>query len=183
MAEKIVRLKELVEKKARQFGKFTLASDLKSNHYFDLKKVLLDPEGAGLISESILDLLVANKIWFIGGYGLGSSLIVAEVILTSRRRDKPIFGFIVREEIKSHGTQKLIEGYLGWGVAIVDDVISTGGAILKAISAVQAKGYKVAMVLAILDRQLGGSKELQRRGYNFKARLRADSSSGEIFIN
>lgn len=182
MAERTERLKELVEKKARHYGDFTLASGQKADHYFDLKNVLLDPEGASLIGESIFDVLVANNIWLVGGYGLGGSLIVAEVITTSFQKEgKPIFGFLVREEIKNHGTQKQIEGYLGRDVAIVDDVLSTGGSVFKAIEAVEKKKYSVAIVVVILDRQLGGSEELRRRGYNLKAFFRADPT-GEIYI-
>lgn len=178
MNENLVRLKELVEKKARQYGIFTLAAGEKVNHYFDLKKVLFDPEGAHLIGKSIFDFLENNKIVAIGGYGLGASLIVANVILIGYQEGKPILGFTVREGAKDHGTQKQIEGYLGWGLAIVDDVISTGKAIFKAISAVEARGYKVTIVIAALDRQLGGSEKLRQKGYNFQALLKADYLGG-----
>ena len=71
---------------------------------------------------------------------------------------------------------------VGSKVAIDDDVISTGAAIFRAIGIIEGKGYKVAKVRAILDRQLGGSKELQRKGYDFRAILRADAF-GKIYIN
>jgi len=97
---------------------------------------------------------------------------------------KPIPGFIVRAETKEHGTQGRIEGYLpkGGKVAITDDVVTTGGSLLKAIEAAEAEGCQVVKVVALLDRHQGGSDELKLRGYDFTAILSA-GPSGEIYIN
>jgi orotate phosphoribosyltransferase len=64
-----------------------------------------------------------------------------------------------------------IEGHLapGMKVAIVDDVVTRGGSIFKAIEAVENIGCKVVKVVAIVDRHEGGSDKLLSDGYDFVA--------------
>jgi len=91
---------------------------------------------------------------------------------------RPIPSFIERSAVKDHGTMKMIEGYVpgeGAPVAIVEDVITKGGATIKAIGIAEAAGCKVVRVIALLDRHAGGSDEVQQRGYNFSAVLHADA--------
>ena len=66
-------------------------------------------------------------------------------------------GFWVRNNVKSHGTQKLIEGKLkrGMRVVIVDDVFTQGKSALKAVDAVRTQDCKVVLVLALVDRLRG----------------------------
>ena len=82
-------------------------------------------------------------------------------------------GFIVRKEAKGHGTAQLIEGPLPAGakVAVVDDTCTTGGSLFHAIGAVEAAGGAVSLVVAVLDRNEGGSQALRERGYPFAALL------------
>ena len=116
-----------------------------------------------------------------GGMSIGADPIAASVAVVSQLEGKPIPAFIVRAGVKEHGTQKRIEGPLKAGsrVAIVDDVITTGGSVLRAIEAAEAEGCRVVKVVALLDRQQGGADEIRRRGYDFAAILSADAS-GEV---
>ncbi len=177
----LIKLKLMIDQKARRLGHFTLASQEEAGIYYDIKKLLLDPQGITLISEIVSDYLCNTGIEIdaIGGHGLGGSLIIPEVLSRMQAKNKPIPGFIVRDEVKDHGTRELIEGSLekGWRVAIIDDVLSTGRTVLKTIQTVIEKGAKVTVVTAILDRrQYGGSIKLLRNGYTFKAFLTVDSS-------
>jgi len=72
--------------------------------------------------------------------------------------------FIVRKETKAHGTQKRIEGGLAPGtrVAIVEDVMTTGGSALEAIVEVEKAGAKVEKVYCLVDREEGG-EELRKK--------------------
>ena len=195
------RLKELVEKRARQYGEFTLVSGQPATHYFDAKQVLCDPEGVYLIGKGIYELLVwrilgfviRRKVAAIGGEGIGGRAIVSAVVAYSYLKRKPICGFEVvrREELRKddpqrgEGAEYVIKGHLpppGSKVAIFDDVLTTGGSILKAIKAAEDRGCRAAIVGGILDRQQGGSAELRRRGYRVKSFLRADST-GNVYIN
>ena len=171
MEGELERLLELVKEKSLQFGDFTLTSGLKSSYYFDGWMTSLWPEGAYLLGKKIFELIKEAGIEAIGGPTLGADPIVAAVALISHLEGKPIPAFIVRREPKKHGTQRYIEGHLpkGGRVAIVDDVITTGGSIFRAIEAVEAEGCQVGKVIVLLDRNQGGSEELRRRGYDFNA--------------
>ncbi|MDD5093823.1 MAG: orotate phosphoribosyltransferase [Dehalococcoidia bacterium] len=181
--ESMKRLQELIKEKSFRYGDFTLASGLKSSYYFDGRLTTLWPEGAYLVGKKVFDLIKNAGIDAIGGMTLGADPIVASVALLSHMEGKPIPAFIVRKETKDHGTKRLIEGHLpaGGTVAIVDDVITTGGSIFRSIEAVEALGCRVGKVVVVLDRNQGGADDLRRRGYDFVALLKADAD-GQIEI-
>jgi len=162
-------------------GDFTLSSGLKTSYYFDGRMVTLRPEGAYLIGRRIFRILVRAGVEAVGGMTVGADPIVTAVALVSHLEGKPIPAFIVRGGGKEHGAQKRIEGPLKAGsqVAIVDDTITTGGSVLRAIEAVESEGCQVIKVVVLLDRQQGGSNEIKRRGYDFSSILTADSA-GEV---
>lgn len=152
-------------------GDFTLASGKKSNHYFEGKRLTLHPEGADLIGREVLDRLAETEVEAIGGLAMGAFPIVTATAVISYQEGKAIPTFIVREEPKEHGTKRQIEGHFTAGskVAIVDDVITTGGSVLKAIKTVEAANCQVVKVIVIVDRHEGGSDELKNEGYDFTA--------------
>jgi len=165
------------------YGDFTLSSGLKSDHYYDGKKVTLSPEGAYWVGKAIFDELADIDIDAIGGLAIGAVPIVSAVSLVSHLEGKPIPAFIVREEAKEHGTKKKIEGHLKEGsrVAIVDDVITRGGSVRKAIEAAEGMNCKVVKVIVIVDRHEGGSDQLKNEGYDFTAIIHL-WPSGEVTI-
>lgn len=154
-------------------GEFTLSSGLKSNRYFEGKKVTLVPDGAYEVGKVIFDELAEIAIDAVGGLATGAYPIVTAVATVSHLEGKPIPSFVVREVPKEHGTMRKIEGCFkeGYRVAIVDDVLTTGGSVIKAIEAVEAANCKVVKVIVLVDRHEGGSDELKRRGYDFTAIL------------
>ena len=177
------RLLEVFKEKAVLKGDFTLSSGLKSACYFDGRMVTLWPEGAYLIGKKILEIVSKAGAEAVGGMTLGADPMVAAVAVVSQMEGKPMPAFLVRKEPKKHGTQRLIEGHLTKGarVAIVDDVITTGGSVLRAIEAAEAEGCKVVKVVVVLDRHQGGADELKRRGYDFTAILSA-GAEGEVSL-
>lgn len=152
-------------------GDFTLTSGKKSHHYFEGKRLTLHPEGAYWVGKAMFDELTQVGVEAVGGVAVGGYSIVAAVALVSYLEGKPIPSFIVREQAKEHGTQRQIEGHFQAGsrVAIVDDVITTGGSVKKAIQAVEAANGKVVKVIVIVDRHEGGSDQLKNEGYDFSA--------------
>lgn len=165
-------------------GEYALSSGRKSDRgYFDGKMVTLSPKGAYHVGKAVFDELVAIDVDAVGGLVIGAALIVSALAAVSYQEGRPIHTFIVREESKRHGTQKEIEGHLrpGSRVAIVDDVITTGTSIFKAIRAVEAMGCKVVKIIALVDRHEGGSDELRRKGYEVTAFL-AFKESGEVAV-
>jgi orotate phosphoribosyltransferase len=165
----------LVRQKALKFGHFTLASGRKATYYLDGKQVTLDPTGARLVAEGLLDLLTAGPMpKAIGGMSIGADPITASVVTMSAIRGTPLVGFMVRKEPKGHGTNQFIEGPVQPGdtAVIVEDVVTTGGSSLQAIERAEAFGLKITGVLAIIDRMEGGAQAFERLGYPFSSLLR-----------
>ncbi len=163
----------LIRHKALKYGSFTLASGKKASYYLDGKQVTLDPTGAKLIAEGILDLLAEDMPEAVGGMSIGADPITAAVVTMSALRGTPLRGFMVRKEPKGHGTNRFIEGPVqpGERAVIVEDVVTTGGSSLKAIERVEEFGMKVAGVIAIVDRMEGGREAFESRGYRLQSLL------------
>jgi len=171
------RLLEYTKEHAVLRGDFTLASGARAKFFFDMKMVTLSPEGSYLVGKIIFDMLKGTEVAAVGGLTLGTDPIVAAVSVVSYMEGAPLPAFIERGAVKDHGTMKNIEGYMpakGLSVAIVEDVITKGGATMKAVEIAEATGCKVAKVIALLDRHAGGSEEVRRRGYDFSALLHSD---------
>jgi orotate phosphoribosyltransferase len=142
---------------------FQLSSGKTSPYYLDGKRTTLDPRGALLVGRLCVERLKGRGISAVGGLTLGADPIALAVALTSALQNEPIRAFIVRKEPKGHGTQHWIEGGLepGSRVAVVEDVVTSGRSICLAIQRVKEAGHAVAAVLAIVDREEGGSKAVE----------------------
>ena len=167
------RLIELLKRDALRTGQFTLASGRTSHYYVDGRKVTLSAEGAETIASQVLDVLADRpEIAAVGGLTMGADPIVgATLALAPSRGRGDLRGFLVRKETKGHGTGRLVEGPLdpGQSVAILDDVATTGGSSLQAVSAVEAMGAKVACVIVVLDRLEGAADAFAAKGLPFYA--------------
>ena len=167
------RLLTLLRSKALKHGSFVLASGSESSYYINAKMVTLDPEGTELVGKVVMELLDGNGVQAIGGLTMGADPIVTAVARQSYEERRPIPAFIVRKEPKSHGDSMLIEGPLPEGggvkVAIVDDVVTKGGSILKAVKAAESEGCIVVKVIALVDRLEGGGEAIREAGYDFAA--------------
>jgi len=180
------RIWELAKEHAALRGEFTLGSGLQSSYFFDMKMLTTLPEARYIIGEEIFEILGDAEIVAVGGLGIGGALMVGSVGLISDLKGYPLPTFVVRDDRKEHGTEKHIEGNLprrrGARVAIVDDVITTGGSVSRAIERVENEGCKVVKVVVLLDRHQGGSNKLKREGYDFTAILHSDAS-GEVTVD
>ena len=106
------RLREIIEEKSLITGRtFTLASGRTSSFFVNLKQTMLDPEGANLLADLILDVLEAQGIHNIGGLEMGAVPLVSAVCTKSFERF-PVNAFFVRKSVKDHGAAKLIDGLL-----------------------------------------------------------------------
>lgn len=169
------RLKELLLEKSYREGTFTLTSGKTSDFYVDGKQTTLDAEGSYLCGRLLFELIRQSPepIGAVGGMTLGADPLVTAVSLVSYINKNPIPAFIVRKEAKGHGTGNFIEGKQnlpsGCLVALVEDVVTTGGTLLKVIERVENEGFKVGMVATVVDRQEGGTEALAEQGYPLKA--------------
>ena len=161
------RLRKLLIEKAVRFGDFTLSSGRKSTHYIDCKQVTLDAEGAFLTACVVLDHLAGVEFEALGGPSLGADPIVGAAAAESFRRGQPIAAFIVRKEPKKHGTARFIEGILppNSQVVLIDDVVTSGGSLIKAARVVEEMGCRVVKLIAIVDRMEEKLPEMS--GYDF----------------
>lgn len=169
------RLKEILLEKSYREGTFTLTSGKTSDFYIDGKQTTLDAEGAYLCGKLLFDLIQeeSTPVEAVGGMTLGADPLVTAVSVVSHLERQPIPAFIVRKEAKGHGTGNYIEGLknmnAGCRVAIVEDVVTTGGTLLKVIDRVEAAGFVVGLVVTIVERQEGGTEVLLEKGYPLKA--------------
>ncbi len=150
---------------------FTLSSGKRSTYYFDCKRVTLFSPAVPLIGKAIWEKIEEEEIHAVGGLTLGADPLVLAVCAYAGLKGIPVEGFIVRKEPKQHGTQRWIEGYVspGMRVLIVDDVVTTGGSVLKAIERAEEAGLEVARVVVLVDREEGGREAIVSRGYAFSA--------------
>ena len=141
---------------------FTLASGRKSNYYFNCKPTTLDPEGMNLIGEIIFDMLKDAPVTAAGGLTLGADPIANALAVISYQKGKPIKSFIVRKDVKDHGTKSAVEGNVSPGekVAIIDDVITTGGSTITAIEQARKAGLVIDRVITLIDREEGGRENI-----------------------
>jgi orotate phosphoribosyltransferase len=169
------RLKQIILEKSYREGTYLLTSGKESDFYIDGKQTTLDAEGAYLCGKLLFEMIQNNpqKIDAVGGMTLGADPIVTAVSLVSFLEKAPIPAFIVRKESKKHGTEAYLEGQSNLPeaavVALVEDVVTTGGTLLKVIDRVEAQGYHVGLVATIVDRQEGGGEALAARGYELRA--------------
>ena len=174
MPTRYPQLAELLKQKSLRWGRFVLASGRVSDYYIDGKLTSLDPLGATLIADAILKEIEGLPVDAVGGMDMGATPIVGAIAVRSHQTGRPLPTFVARKEVKGHGTKKDIEGPLPpppCKVAIVDDVVTTGDSILKAIDAAQARGCEVVLAISVLDRNAGASENLARRGIPYRPLL------------
>jgi orotate phosphoribosyltransferase len=170
------RLGEIILARSFKYSEdppFTLASGRKSNFYFNCKPTTLDPEGMNLIGAIIFDMLKDTDITAAGGLTLGADPIANALCVISYQKGKPIKSFIVRKDVKDHGTKSAIEGNIepGEKVVIIDDVITTGGSTITAIEQARKAGFIVEMVVTLIDREEGGRENILQHIDNIKSIL------------
>lgn len=167
MTDHSVLVALLAERSAKR-GQFTLASGKQSKYYIDARLTTMSPEGLSVIGPLALFSLRQSRweIDAVGGLTLGADPISYAISYASADSDRPLRAFTVRKEAKSHGTGKTIEGPFKEGdrVAVIEDVITTGGSALRAIEAVRAANGTVVGVLALVDREEGGRQAIEAAG-------------------
>lgn len=149
---------ELVKSGAVKFGDFTLTSGKKSKYYVDIKRASSNPRVLGSITEGFSSYGVeADKV---AGVELGA---VPLIVAYSLQNELPFI--IIRKKGREHGTRKGYEGQLNPGerVLLLEDVITSGGSVLRAIDIIEEAGGEVVKVLTVVDRQEGGTEPVNRR--------------------
>ncbi|KGF71914.1 orotate phosphoribosyltransferase [Neosynechococcus sphagnicola sy1] len=154
---------------AYQEGDFTLSSGQPSAYYINGKQVTLHPQGAVAVGRLLLSMLPSGT-QAVAGLTLGADPMVTAVSVVAAYEQREITALIVRKQAKGHGTQAYIEGPLlppQSPVVVLEDVVTTGQSALQAVERLQAAGYCVNHILALVDRQQGGAALYAKAGLSF----------------
>ncbi len=181
LADDRARLLELLRALSFERRKVVLASGRESDFYIDCKRTALTAEGHVLVGRLLLDRIrrLDPAPRGVGGLTLGADPLASAVAYTSylehersraqgQRPPAPIDAFIVRKEPKGHGTGQWIEGRRtipdGSRVAVLEDVVTSGGSALKAIERCRAERLEVVGCFALVDRLEGGAEAIRAEG-------------------
>jgi orotate phosphoribosyltransferase len=158
------RLLTLLRERALMRESVVLASGKRSSYYFDVRQVLLDPEGAELAGRLGYDALREHELAAVGGLTSGADPLVCAISAAAWIAGHRWNGFFVRKAAKKHGLQNWIEGPFieeGTPVAIVDDTLTTGGSVIDAIHKARKAGAVVVAALVVIDREEGGREAIE----------------------
>ena len=136
---------------------FVLASGKTSPYYFDCRRTTMLPAAMPLIGRLVFE-RIRGAVDAVGGLTMGADPIACAVAFWSQSRGEPIAAFSVRKEAKAHGMQRWVEGAVEprAKVAVVEDVVTTGGSTLRAIASCREEGFRIERVVALVDREEGG---------------------------
>jgi orotate phosphoribosyltransferase len=168
-AQKRARFLEICRERSFERKRVVLASGRESDFFIDCKQTILTAEGHALSGELLFELLAELPACdAVGGVELGGCPLASAVSLVSFQRGRPLPALYVRKERKDHGSAKLVEGdkslFPGIRVALLEDVITTGGSSLRAVEALKKVGANVVGIAALVDRLEGGAETIRQAG-------------------
>lgn len=157
-----LELGRLLLKHSYRKGTFTLASGMQSDFYIDCRCTALIPRGGFLIGTCFMEILASNhleSIQAIAGMTMGADPLITSTSMVALRRGFDLPQIIIRKEAKAHGTGNYLEKAAtippGARVLLVDDVLTTGGTLLKSAERLRNQGYLVEDIFVVVDREEG----------------------------
>jgi orotate phosphoribosyltransferase len=153
-------------------GDFVLRSGRRSKYYLDKYRFETRPDLLGPLGKAIADAVREHEpdAVRLAGPELGAVALAAAASLES---GLPFL--IVRKEAKDYGTAKRLEGVHAEGdcVCLVEDVVTSGGAMIEAVEALREAGLRVSNAVCVVDREEGGVDELARHAVRLRPLFRA----------
>jgi orotate phosphoribosyltransferase len=166
-------LLRLLRERSLTRGDFVLSSGLRSSYYIDARITTMSGKGQLLIGRLGLAMLDALG-WapdLVGGLTLGADPFAYAIAHAAALQGRTLDAFTVRKEVKSHGAGRQIEGTFtpGARVVVVEDTITTGDSALRAAAVIREAGGVITGVLALVDRQEGGTSRIEEAGFAVSA--------------
>jgi uridine monophosphate synthetase len=157
-----------------QFGQFTLASGVSSPIYLDLRRITASPSLLRRVARAYADLLQPLTFNHLAAVPYAALTLATAVALTTN--SSLIYP---RKETKVYGMGKTVEGRFAAEdrAVVIEDLITSGGSILKAIETLTAAGLVISDVVVLIDREQGGARNLTEAGYQLHAVLRLSEIS------
>ncbi len=173
-------LGELLLEKAYLEGDFLLRSGRRSRYYLDKYLFETDPEVlrgiVGGLSQMLRERQAAGAIYDrLAAPELGAVSLAAALSL-----EVELPFLIVRKQSKDYGTENTFEGRWREGekIAVIEDVVTSGGAVLQAVDRLRQAGMEVVDVFCVVDREEGGREAVAEAGLE----LRPLFTSGSLGI-
>ena len=163
----LTRLATDVDARCRLHGSFVLRSGQITDEYFDKYLFEADPRLLRRVAERMVP-LIPTEAQLLGGLELGGIPIATMLSQLTGLR-----ALYVRKQAKEYGTRKLAEGDdpAGRRVVLVEDVITTGGAVVDTAAALRDLGATVSTVVCVIDRSAPGSNVLADHGISTRSVL------------
>lgn len=160
-----VALARRIFESAHLSGEFVLRSGQSSTEYFDKYLFEADPLLLRAVGEALVGLL-ASDADALAGLELGG---IPLVTILSQLTGLP--ALFVRKQAKEYGTCRRVEGgqLAGRRLVVVEDVLSTGGAVIDTARQLRASGAEIISVLCVVDRESGGRENLAAEGLKLHA--------------
>ena len=160
-------LHALLAERAFRWGDFVLASGRHSDYYFDGKQVTLEGRGLSLAAALMLERCRELGVTAVAGDDGVGPLLGAIAALSAGGTEPPLRAFMIRKTEKQHGTAARVAGPAplpGERTALVEDVATTGGSVLRAVTSLRPSGVQVVEALVIVDREEGAEAALREQG-------------------
>jgi orotate phosphoribosyltransferase len=153
-------------------GDFVLRSGRRSSYYLDKYRFETRPELLGPLGERLAAAVAEHDpdAVRIAAPELGAVALAAAASLAG---GLPFL--IVRKDAKDYGTANRLEGEFepGERVCLVEDVVTSGGAVVEALDAVREAGLECRIAVCVVDREEGGADALARKGARLVPLFRA----------
>lgn len=166
--ELILKLHEIG---AVKFGQFTLKSGILSPIYIDLRLVVSFPQLLGEIAKKMWK--KAEVLAFDCVCGVPYTALP---IATALSLSYGIPMVMRRKEAKEYGTKKIIEGVFAAGQSclVIEDLVTSGMSVFETIEPLENEGLVVSDIIVLLDRQQGGKKRIEEKGYRLHSVLKME---------